>query len=109
MLYTGGCHCGKVRFEIDMAIDKAVACNCSMCSKKGHLLAFAPKEKFKLLSGEDSLTDYQFGKKTIHHLFCKYCGVSSFGTGATPDEIKMAAVNLRCLDNVDINQFPILQ
>lgn len=109
MKYTGGCHCGNVRFEVEMTIDKIMSCNCSVCSKKGHLLAFTPEKRFKLLSGVDSLTDYQFGKKTIHHLFCKACGIGSFGKGTMPDGTKMAAVNVRCLDDVDFTQFPTFQ
>ena len=69
MKYTGGCHCGKVRFEVDMDLKEVISCNCSMCAKRGSLLAFVPEENFTLLSGEDALTDYQFNKKVIHHLF----------------------------------------
>ena len=107
MKYMGGCHCGKVRFEVDMTIDKVMSCNCSICSKKAHLLAFTPEQNFKLLSGEDALSDYQFGKKIIHHHFCKNCGIGSFGKGAMPDGTKMASINVRCLDDIDIAQFPV--
>ena len=56
--YTGGCHCGKVRYEVDADIGSVVACNCSMCGKAGTLLAFVPATSFKLLSDEDALVDY---------------------------------------------------
>lgn len=100
--YTGGCHCGKVRFEVkaDLSGD-VIACNCSICAKSGYLLAFAPAEQLKLLSGEDALTDYQFNKKMVHHLFCSTCGVRSFGRGKGPDGKEMVAINVRCLDGVD--------
>ncbi len=100
--YTGGCHCGAVRYRVAMALERALTCNCSICSKTGSLLAFAPMAQFELLSGQDALTDYQFGKRKIHHLFCKHCGIRSFARGAMPDGSAVAAVNVRCLDGVDI-------
>lgn len=109
MKYTGGCHCGEVRFEVEMEIKELVSCNCSICSKRGHLLAFTSDQKFSLLSGENSITDYQFGKKSIHHYFCKFCGIGAFGTGSMPDGTPMRSVNARCLDDIDIDQFPIYQ
>lgn len=105
--YSGGCHCGDIRYDVSLDIQSLVACNCSICAKKGHLLAFAPEADFKLLSGENSLSDYQFGKMNIHHFFCKKCGIGSFGKGTMPDGTKIAAINVRCLDDVDIDQFPI--
>jgi hypothetical protein len=101
--YTGGCHCGKVRYEVTTDMSSAVACNCSICMKRGLILTFAPEENFKLLSGQDDLTDYQFGKKMIHHIFCPSCGVESFARGTAPNGMKMAAINIRCLDGVDIS------
>lgn len=108
MKYTGGCHCGEVRFEVDMTIDNVMACNCSICSKRGHLLAFTPETTFTLLKGEKALADYQFGKHVVHHHFCKVCGVGPFGRGAMPDGTQMRAINVRCLDDVDIAQFPVI-
>lgn len=98
--HTGGCHCGKVRFAVTCDTTKAAACNCSICSKTGWLMAFVPASDFELLSGEDELTDYQFNKKEVHHLFCKTCGVRSFAWGNSKNG-KMYSVNLRCLDDVD--------
>ena len=105
--YTGGCHCGAVRYRVTMNLDKAVTCNCSICSKTGTMLAFAPASKFELTSGGDVLTDYQFGKKRIHHLFCSRCGVRSFARGAMPNGDPVAAVNVRCLDGVDLGAIPV--
>jgi hypothetical protein len=107
MTYTGGCHCGKVRYEVDTNIDGVMSCNCSICSKKGYLLTFAPAERFKLLSGAEALSDYGFGKKVIHHFFCKHCGIGSFGRGVRPDGAQMVAINVRCLDDVDLAQFRV--
>ncbi|HYG66428.1 MAG TPA: GFA family protein [Anaeromyxobacteraceae bacterium] len=100
--WTGGCHCGAVRYRATMALEGAVTCNCSICSKTGTMLAFVPASKFELLSGADALADYQFGKKQIHHLFCSRCGVRSFSRGAMPDGQPIAAINVRCLDGVEL-------
>jgi hypothetical protein len=99
--YSGGCHCGEVRYEVKTDLGKVISCNCSFCSKKGLLLTFVPPEAFNLRSGDDSLTDYQFNKKRIHHLFCNICGTSSFSRASLPDDATMFAVNVRCLDDVD--------
>ena len=107
--YTGGCHCGAVRYRVTMALEGAITCNCSICSKTGTVLAFAPAAQLKLLRGQDALADYQFGKKRIHHLFCRTCGVRSFGRGAMPDGTQMVAVNVRCLDGVDVASIPVKQ
>ena len=107
MKHTGGCHCGKVRYEVDMNVENAISCNCSICSKRGSLLDFVPDSQFKLLSGENNLTDYLFNKKVIHHLFCKDCGILSFGRGAAPDGTKMVAVNIRTIDGFDLKKIKI--
>lgn len=104
MKYTGSCHCQKVRYEVelDLAQEPALTCNCSMCQRKGSMLRFVPAGQFTLVSGAENLTDYQFGAKKIHHYFCSTCGVTSFATGQTPDGTKMQAINVRCLDGVDL-------
>lgn len=107
-LYTGSCHCGRVRYQVRADLSKPViACNCSICSRSGHLLAFVPATDFTLLTSEDALTDYVFGPKRIHHLFCKTCGVRSFAKGAMPDGTEMRAINVRCLEEVDVDPLPI--
>lgn len=107
--YTGSCHCQKVRFEVEMDLNEVISCNCSICSRRGHLLAFVPAEHFNLLSGEDSLTDYQFGKKIIHHYFCSVCGVAPFGKGVGPDGKEMRAINVRCLEGVDVDSLKVVK
>jgi len=52
-----------------------------MCGRAGTLLTFVPATQFNLLSGEPALTDYQFNRHAIHHLFCKVCGIKSFARG----------------------------
>ena len=101
--YRGGCHCGAVQFEVEMKPPKsAVACNCSICSRAGYLLAFPDESAFRLVAGENALGDYQFGKKTIHHYFCRTCGVRSFSRG--DDGI---AINLRCIQDVNISKLKV--
>jgi hypothetical protein len=100
--YTGGCQCGKVRYEVSLELGEVIACNCSRCGRLGSLLAFTPVENFKLVSGEGAMTEYQFNKHVIHHLFCATCGVQSFARGKRPgDGADVVAVNARCLDGVE--------
>ena len=105
--HRGGCHCGNVRFEVDTDLREVMECNCSICSKTGSRLAFVPPEQFRLLSGGDRLTDYQFKTKTIHHLFCPVCGIRSFARGRGADGREMIAINVRCLEDVDLASLPV--
>lgn len=107
MKYIGGCHCGLVKYEAEMQLEKAISCNCSICLKRGSFLDFIPETSFKLLSGENDLKDYQFNKHKIHHLFCKNCGILSFSRGSAPDGTKKIAINIRCLEGVDLSQVKI--
>jgi hypothetical protein len=100
--YTGGCHCGKVRFEAKTDPSQAIACNCSICAKHGLWLTFVPPQHFKLVCGLDALADHQFNKHIIHHVFCRTCGVESFARGKAKDGSDMFAINVRCLDGIDI-------
>ena len=100
--YTGGCHCGRVRFEATTDPSQAIACNCSICAKQGLWLSFVKPTQFKLLSGLDAVGDYQFNKHVIHHVFCRTCGVESFARGKAKDGTDMFAINVRCLDGVNI-------
>ena len=95
--HTGGCHCGRVRFEVMAPAQIEVGdCNCSMCGKTGYLHLLVQKVRFKLLSGEDALTNYQFNTKTAKHFFCSHCGIKSFYVPRShPDGY---SVNARCLD-----------
>lgn len=100
--YSGSCHCGAVRFTAEADLTKPVmSCNCSMCGRAGWLLTFVPAAAFTLEAGADSLTDYQFHKRHLHHTFCKVCGVRAFSSGVAPDGGETFGVNVRCLDGVD--------
>ena len=101
--HTGGCHCGKVRYEVTLDLSEpALTCNCSMCGRSGTMLRFVPAEKFRLLSGEDVLTHYRFNSKVIDHQFCSVCGIKSFASGTSKDGAETRAINVRCLDDVDL-------
>lgn len=100
--YSGGCHCGKVRYEVTTALESLIECNCSYCSKKASLLTFVAPDAFKLLSGENELSEYRFNTHKIEHLSCKTCGVESYATGVGPDGKQMYAINARCLDDTDL-------
>lgn len=110
--YQGSCHCGAVRYEADLDLDEgSFKCNCSICTKVRNWLAMVKPEDFRLVAGEDDLRDYQFGRQVIHHLFCRHCGVHSFGWADSPDfGGKFYAVNVTCLDNAtdeELAQMPI--
>jgi hypothetical protein len=106
--YTGGCQCGKVRYEVSLDLDnEVISCNCSRCQRLGWLIAFAPKQNFKLTSGDGATTEYQFNKHVIHHLFCSTCGIQSYSHGKRPDGAEMVAINARCLDGVEPDSLKI--
>lgn len=100
----GTCHCGKVSFEFDNAIDGVIECNCSICRRTGALWHAAPEKQFRILSGSANLEAYQFGTRTAKHYFCKACGVSPFCNPRIAPH--MWAVNLRCVDGVDLDALP---
>jgi hypothetical protein len=103
--YQGSCHCGQVKYEVTLDLTQpALTCNCSICSRTGAMLSFVLPDSFKVLSGDDALTDYQFGRQAIHHLFCSRCGVRPFARGQRPDGTKMIAINVRCLEGVELDE-----
>ncbi|MEZ4339156.1 MAG: GFA family protein [Sandaracinaceae bacterium] len=105
--YQGSCHCGDVRFEVDLEPGALMSCNCSLCSRAGWLLSFVSADAFTLVSGEDALTDYQFGRAHLHHPFCKRCGVRPYAFGAGPDGETTFGVNVRCIPELDHGALPI--
>jgi hypothetical protein len=97
MIYQGSCHCGAVKFDVEAPESVEVEkCNCSICAKSGYLHLIVPLNKFRLLSGEDSITTYTFNSGVAKHTFCKVCGVKPFYTPrSNPDGID---INVNCLD-----------
>ena len=97
--YEGGCHCGAVRFRVEVESHVALDCNCSMCRMKGNLHLIVPREKFTLLKGEAALTTYQFNTRTAKHTFCRTCGIHPFYYPRShPDGVD---VNIRCFDDAE--------
>jgi hypothetical protein len=103
MIYRGSCHCGKVAFEVEGTIDSATSCNCSICQRKGALMWFVSRDRLRLLTPEDAASTYTFNKHVIKHRFCPTCGIHTYGEGTDPKGNRMAAVNVRCLENIDLD------
>lgn len=104
---TTTCHCGAMRAEFPAEkAAKAISCNCSICRRKGSVLVFVPAAEAKTTANQANIGDYQFGKKRIHHLFCKNCGVSPWSESSDQNGAKMMAINLRCVDGLDLTKIP---
>ena len=107
MKYEGSCHCGKIAYEVEGEIESLMECNCSICSRRGYLLWFSPWENVQLKTPEENMKPYTFNKHVIQHMFCTECGCAPFGIGSDPEGNKVAAVNARCLQNLDLSQFTV--
>jgi hypothetical protein len=101
MTYHGACHCGQIGFEVEGHIDRAIECNCSICSKRGALLWMVPRGQLRLATPEADLATYTFNSHRIRHRFCPSCGVAPFSEGTDKTGAAIAAVNVRCLDGVE--------
>jgi hypothetical protein len=106
MNYQGSCHCGQITFEAEGEIEKVMACNCSVCQRKGSLLWFIQPEKFRLLSKPQAMSTYTLNKHVIRHHFCPNCGIHPFAEGELNGQ-RMVAVNVRCLEGVEIESLQI--
>src|SRR5262249_42012255 len=103
--WTGGCHCGRVRFEVITDLARVVECNCSICRRKAYLHVIVPAERFRLLPGADAHAAYRFGTMTARHQFCGHCGVAGFYVPRShPDCID---VNARCLEGIDVRALAV--
>jgi hypothetical protein len=107
MNHKGSCHCGRVAFEVEGTIDGAVSCNCSMCQRKGSLLWFVPHDQLRLLTPDENASTYLFNKHLIKHRFCPTCGVHPYAEGTDPRGNRMAAINVRCLEGIDLTSVPV--
>jgi hypothetical protein len=108
MPFSGSCHCGAVAFTIDAdPPTKAMSCNCSHCRRKGFLLTFFAPEQFAVDKGQDNLATYLFNRHNIEHQFCTTCGTEAFAHGKGPNGSRMYAVNLRCVETIDLEALEI--
>ncbi|MBD8899746.1 GFA family protein [Rhodanobacter sp. DHG33] len=103
MPHHGSCHCGRIAFEVEGEFDAAMECNCSHCSRKGYLLWFVPREQLRVSTPEADMASYRFNRHVIDHRFCPQCGCAPFGLGIGPDGKPMAAINVRCLEGVELD------
>jgi hypothetical protein len=106
MEYRGSCHCGRIGFAVEGELAQVMECNCSICTKRGSLLWFVPRASLQLKTPPANLSTYTFNKHRIKHHFCSACGCAPFAEGTDPKGNPMAAVNVRCLDDVDIAALP---
>jgi hypothetical protein len=106
VIHRGGCHCGRVRFEVDApARLEALDCNCSICRMSGFVHLIVPASRFRLLAGDAALVEYTFGTGVAKHRFCRVCGVKSFYVPrSNPDGID---VNVRCIDEGTIESLHV--
>ncbi len=107
MKYKGSCHCGNIAFIAEGEIESTLACNCSICSRKGTLLWFVPAAKVELLTPRENITTYTFNKHIIKHQFCGVCGVQPFGEAVDPKGNPTFAINIRCIEGIDPLAVPV--
>ncbi|MFZ5755401.1 MAG: GFA family protein [Pseudomonadota bacterium] len=103
MTYQGSCHCGGIRFSVQGELKDVMACNCSICARKGALMWFVPRSSVTLQTAPEKMATYTFNKHVIQHRFCPVCGIHPFGEAKDPKGNEMAAINVRCLEGVDLD------
>lgn len=103
-MYKGSCHCGRIAFEVEGELSEVKECNCSHCSRKGYLLWFVPREQLRITCGEGTYSTYRFHKHVIDHHFCPACGCAPFAMGKGPAGAAAAAINVRCLEAIDLTE-----
>ena len=105
--HHGSCHCGRVTFELDADLAQVIDCNCSLCRRRGALWHGALEPQLRIVKGEGELELYQFNTKTAKHYFCRHCGIHPFIRPRL--EPSRWAVNVRCLDGVDLSSLKVRQ
>ena len=109
MKHRGSCHCGRIAFAVEGDIDAVIDCNCSLCRRRGSLLAFFPRSALSLQTPEADIAIYTFNSHTIRHRFCARCGCAPFGEGTNPKTGEATvAVNVRCLPDVDLTALKVV-
>jgi hypothetical protein len=107
MTYHGSCHCGRIAFEVEGTVDRAMACNCSICQRKGSLLWFVPRENLHLTTPEENAATYTFHKHVIRHRFCPVCGIHPYAEAKDKEGKPMVAINIRCLEDIDLDSVAV--
>lgn len=102
MKYSGSCHCGRITLEVEGELREVMECNCSLCRRRASLLWFVPRERVQLSTPAGNWTSYTFGSGSIAHHFCPVCGCAPFAEGVDESGQATAAINVRCLDGVDV-------
>tara|TARA_B100001540_G_C15638035_1_gene565292 strand:+ start:127 stop:495 length:369 start_codon:yes stop_codon:yes gene_type:complete len=96
------CHCKSVQIELQLekGIEELVRCNCSLCKRRGSIMAKIKLEKLKVIKGENKLSVYKFGKKRhAEHFFCSVCGIYTHHRSYTnPENFEF---NVACIDNIN--------
>lgn len=106
--HEGSCHCGRIAFTLEGEVTEAMDCNCSLCRRRGGLLAFFPREALSLKTPEADMGTYTFSSHRLQHHFCPACGIAPFSEGQHPKTgAMMAAVNVRCLPDVDLSTLSV--
>ncbi len=105
--YHGACHCRRVRFEVDLALDHVRVCDCSICRKRGALNHRVEPADFRLLTPLEELSLYTFHTHTARDYFCPSCGIQPFRRPRTAPHVW--TVNIRCLDDVDLDAIPVIR
>jgi hypothetical protein len=107
MRYKGSCHCGRIAFEVEGTLSGVMSCNCSICQRKGSLMWFVPREHLNVLTPDENASTYTFNKHVIKHRFCPSCGMHPYGEGVDPKSNAMAAINIRCLEGIELEKVPV--
>lgn len=105
--YQGSCHCGGIAFTLEGEIAEVIDCNCSLCRRRGGLLAAFPRDALTLTTPESGLATYRFNRQRIHHHFCPVCGIAPFSEGKGQNGSAMTMVNVRCLPDVDLSTLKV--
>lgn len=107
MKYKGSCHCGRVAFEVEGELSQVMACNCSICQRKGSLLWIMPHDKMRLLTPDEAASTYTFNKHVVKHRFCPVCGMHPYGEGVDPKGNHIVAINVRRLEGIEPESLPV--
>jgi len=107
MKYQGSCHCGQIAFEVEGDLQEVMPCNCTICQRKGSLMWFVPRQAMTVFAPPEKMSTYTFNKHAIKHRFCPSCGIHPYGEAVSPSGQEMAAINVRCLEGVDLSALKV--